>query len=159
MIISQPFTSIIKQCIASWPAIYASSGGGYPNVSDRFKDFYRDQLDALNKLIPNLPPTGASYDQRDKECLQAEVAKIERVLGSPNAGIDTAIASTQSKDPIKILFGIYDLRTSILRRPIEYLNTLSNSPNPDVKRLCRNWPLRVRRGWTRISINSSGCVS
>ena len=86
-----------------------SSSGGHPNVSDRFKDFYRDQLDALNKLIPNLPPTGASYDQRDKECLQAEVAKIERVLGSPNAGIDTAIASTQSKDLIKIPFGIYVL--------------------------------------------------
>lgn len=135
VIISQLFTSMFKQCFARLPAVYASSGRGYPNVSDRFKDFYRGQLDALNKLIPNLPPTGASYDQRDKECLQAEAAKIERVLGSPNAGIDTAIASTQSKDPIKILFGIYDLVDINTPEAHEYLDTLSNSPNPDIKRV------------------------
>ncbi len=135
VIISQLFTSMFKQCFARLPAVYASSGRGYPNVSDRFKDFYRGQLDALNKLIPNLPPTGASYDQRDKECLQAEAAKIERVLGSSNAGIDTAIASTQRKDPIKILFGIYDLVDINTPEAHEYLDTLSNSPNPDIKRV------------------------
>jgi sugar lactone lactonase YvrE len=145
VIVSQPFTSILNrqpsppplrvQCIASWPAIYASSGGGYPNVSDHFKDFYRDQLDALNKLIPNLPPTGASYDQRDKECLDAEVAKLERVLGSPNAGIDTAIASTQSKDLLKATFGIYILMDINTPEANQYLASLSNSPNPDIKRM------------------------
>jgi hypothetical protein len=135
VIISQLFTSMFKQCFARLPAIYASSGGGYPNVSDRFKDFYRDQLDTLNKLIPNLPPPGASNDQQDKECLQAEVAKIERVLGSPNAGIDTAIAFTQSKDLNKILFGIYDLVDINTPEAHQYLDTLSNSPNPDIKRV------------------------
>ena len=135
VIISQLFTSMFKQCFARLPAIYASSGRGYPNVSDRFKDFYRGQLDALDKLIPNLPPTGASYNQRDKECLQAEAAKIERVLGSPNAGIDTALASTQSKDLNKILFGIYDLEDINTPEAQRILNTLSNSPNPDIKRV------------------------
>ena len=135
VIVNQPFTSVFSQCFVSWPAIYASIGDGYRNVSDRFKDFYRGQLDALNKLNPNLPPTAVFHDQRDKECLDAEVAKIERVLGSPNAGIDTAIAFTQSKDQKKIIFGINNLMDINTPEAQRYLNTLSNSPNPDIKRI------------------------
>ncbi len=98
VIINQQFTSIYNQCIANWPTIYAWTGDGYANVSDRFRDFYREQLDALNKMISELPPTGPSYDQRDRECLQAESAKFERLLGSSNAGLDAAIAATKSTD-------------------------------------------------------------
>jgi sugar lactone lactonase YvrE len=135
VIVNQPFTPVFSQCFVSWPAIYASSGDGYRNVSDRFKDFYRGQLDALNKLNPNLPPTAVFHDQRDKECLDAEVAKIERVLGSPNAGMDTAIAFTQSKDQKKYIFGIYVLMDINTPQAHQSLDTLSNSPNPDIKRV------------------------
>ena len=51
VVVNQRFASIFKQCVASWPAIYAWTGDGYMNVSDRFKNFYRGQLDKLNKLI------------------------------------------------------------------------------------------------------------
>jgi hypothetical protein len=145
VIISQPFTSIFSQCIASWSAIYAWTGGGYRNVSDRFKDFYRGQLDALNKGIPNLP-TGASSDQRDKECLDADVAKIERVLGSPNAGLDTAIAAAQSNDQKKFIFGIYSLIDINTPEAHQYLDTLPNSPNPDIKRVMTQLALARSKG-------------
>ena len=137
VIVSQPFTSIFRQCIATWPAIYAWSGNGYTNVSDRFKDFYRGQVDTLDKLIQNLPPTGPSYDQRDKECLQAEVAKLQRLLGSPNAGLDAAIAFTNSKDPMKITFGIFDLMAIDTAEARQYLDTLRNSPDPNVKNVLK----------------------
>jgi len=133
VVVSQPFTSIFSQCIASWPAIYASTGDGYSDVSDHFKDFYRAQLDALKKPIPDLHPTGVPYDQRD--CLEAEVAKFERVLGSPNAGIDTAIAFAQSKDQKEIVFGIFNLMDINTPQAHQYLDTLSNSPNPVIKHI------------------------
>jgi len=145
VVINQPFTSIFSKCIASWPAIYAAStGDGYPDVSDRFKDFYRGQLDALKKPIPDLHPTGALYDQRD--CMEAEIAKIERVLGSPNAGIDAAIASTQSKDQREIIFGIYNLMDINTPEAHQHLNTLSNSPNPIIKQVMTQLALMRSKG-------------
>ncbi len=137
LIVSQTFTSIPRQCRATWPATYAWKGSGYSNVSDDFKDFYRSQLDATKQLIANLPPTGASYDQRDKECLQAEMARLERVLGSPNAGIDAAIAATNSKDPMKIPFGIWDLMGIDTSEARQYLNSLHSSPDPNIKGVLR----------------------
>ena len=133
LIVSQAFTSIPKQCMATWPAIYAWRGTGYNNVSDRFKEFYRNQLDAIKQLIPNLPPTGPSYDQRNKECLQAESAKFERLLGSPNAGLDAAIAATNSKDPMKVTFGVFDLMGIDTPEARQYFNSLPNSPDPNIK--------------------------
>jgi Beta-propeller repeat len=144
VVINQPFTSIFSKCIASWPAIYASTGDGYPDVSDRFKDFYQAQLDALKKPIPDLHPTGAPSDQRD--CLQAEVAKLERVLGSPNAGIDAAIASTQSKDQREIIFGIYNLMDINTPEAHQHLNTLSNNPNPIIKQVMTQLALMRSKG-------------
>jgi hypothetical protein len=102
-------------------------------VSDRFKDFYRDQLDSLNKTISELPPNGPSYDQRDKECLQAEVAKSERLLGiSPDAGLETAIAFASSKDPAKIQFGISELGDIDTPQAKQQIDTLAKSSNGDV---------------------------
>jgi len=137
LIVSQTFTSIPRQCRAIWPAIYAWRGSGYSNVSEDFKDFYRIQLDATKGLIANLPPTGPSYDQRDKECLQAQMARFERVLGSPNAGIEAAIAATNSKDPMKIPFGIWDLMGIHTPEARQYLNSLHSSPDPNIKAVLR----------------------
>ena len=72
--------------------------------------------------------------------------EIERVLGSPNAGIDTAIASTQSKDQIKVIFGIYNLMDINTPEAHQYLNTLSNSPNPDIKRVMTQLASRRSKG-------------
>jgi len=156
VVISQPFTSIFKlllssdrkarvlsgehKCIASWPTVYAWTGDGYKNVSDRFKDFYRNQLDALNKTISELPGTGPSYDQRDKECLQAEAAKTERLLGgSPNAELESAIAFANGKDPAMIPFGIFLLADIDTPEAKQDLDTLLNSQDPEVSRVTKQW--------------------
>jgi sugar lactone lactonase YvrE len=152
VVISQPFTSIFKlmpgrpilsgehKCIASWPTVYAWTGDGYKNVSDRFKDFYRNQLDALNKTISELPGTGASYDQRDKECLQAEAAKTERLLGgSPNAGLESAFAFANGKDPAMIPFGIFIVADIDTPEAKQDLDTLLKSQNPGASRQTKQW--------------------
>jgi hypothetical protein len=90
------------KCAASWTAIYAWTGRGYTKVSDKFKDFYRQRLDSIDKTIPTLQPCCVSEGPslKNKECLQAEAAKIQRFLGvSPEAGIDQAIRLAKSQDP------------------------------------------------------------
>ena len=137
VIVSQAFTSRFGECIATWPAIYAWIGNGYTSVSDRFQDFYRGQLDSLNKMIPSLPPSGPNYDQRDKECLQAEVAKLQRLLGSPNAGLEAAVALTNSKDQKEVVSGISDLVGIDTPEARQYLDKLRDSPNPNVQRIMK----------------------
>ncbi|MFZ0660662.1 MAG: hypothetical protein WAM05_18220 [Candidatus Binataceae bacterium] len=95
-ILDDPLGSYGNQCIATWPVIYAWTGSGYTNVSDRYPDFYRRKLDSLNNAISVRRP---SDYQRDEECLLAEAAKIQRFLGtSPEAGLDQAIHFATSSD-------------------------------------------------------------
>jgi hypothetical protein len=99
-----------NQCQVTFPAIYAWTGGDYANVSDRFKDFYRQQLDSLNKQISAIQPfqyKGASYEPAEKECLQAESAKIQRLLGiSLEAGLDQAIRLANNRDAVERNFAV-----------------------------------------------------
>ncbi len=53
-LLASAFGEIQNQCCGNWTSIYAWTGGGYTNVSDNFKDFYRQQLDSLNKKISAL---------------------------------------------------------------------------------------------------------
>jgi len=88
------------QCIAQWPVIYGWTGGGYTNVSNQFKDFYRQKLDALSSKISALPPDGTPEQKSFKECLMAEAAQIQRFLGiSPDAGLNEIVRLANSKDP------------------------------------------------------------
>lgn len=118
--------SIAGQCSAGWTAIYAWTGSNYTNVSDRFKDFYQQRLDSLNKKISALQPflyQGASYEPPEKECLQAEAAKIQRFLGiSSEARLDQAVHLANSKDWRKRNFGaeiLGDIGTPKARRYLE----------------------------------------
>jgi hypothetical protein len=54
-------------------------------------------------------------------------------MGSPNAGLDAAIAATNSKDPMKTPFGIFDLMSIDTPEARQYLNSLPNSPDPNIK--------------------------
>ena len=108
-LLSSRFGEIKDQCSGDWTAIFAWTGGGYTNVSRRFKDFYRQQLDSLNQKISALHPIvvygGGFSEPRDKECLIAEAAMLQRYLGiSPEAGLDQAIRFGQERGSREALF-------------------------------------------------------
>jgi hypothetical protein len=118
------------RCIASWPVIYAWSDSGYRNVSDRFKDFYRQQLDSLNKTISAIPSKRHPYDTGQKECLLAEAAQIQRFPdASSKALLDQAIRLTSSKDPAERAFAadlFGDIGPQAERKYLEILAKDSN---------------------------------
>ena len=120
--------SIAGQCSAVSTAIYAWTGSGYTNVSDRFKDFYQQRLDSLNKKISALQPfipKGASYEPPEKECLEAEAAKIQRFLRiSSEAGLDQAIRLANSKDWAKRNFAAEILGEIGTPKARRYLETM-----------------------------------
>jgi len=81
------------------------TGSNYLDVSEHFKGFYRKRLEFLRKTIPTLQPVvGATgYVLRDKECLEAEAAAIERFLsGSSDIGLDQAIRLAVSKAALSV---------------------------------------------------------
>ena len=93
------------KCYAGWPVIYAWSGDGYKNESDRFKEYYQAQLDRLKKTISDISTKQNSPDADQLECQLAEQAQIERFLGiAPDALLNQAIRLTSSKDPAKRQF-------------------------------------------------------
>ena len=128
--------SLGVQCAVNLPAIYAWTGSNYANVSARFKDFYRQRLDSVNKEIPALEPLrgpdGASYVRPEKECLQAEAAAIQRFLGiSPEAGLDQAIrlANNNSNNTEYLLFAVNLLGNIGTPKARKYLETLAQNPD------------------------------
>ena len=101
------------QCAASWPVIYAWTGGNYANVSAQFRDFYQQKLASLLAEIPRLPSGGPGSNPGDqgyeeqarRECLEAETAKIRRLLGvSRDSGMNEAIQWAKSSNPAKRIF-------------------------------------------------------
>jgi hypothetical protein len=110
-------------CLATWPVIYAWTDGDYSNVSDQFKDFYKERLASLEKAISAY--RGSPQSDLPKECLQAEAAKLERVLGiSPDAGLDQAKRLAASKEVFDRDFAIEllaDIGTPEARRVLEML--------------------------------------
>jgi len=122
--------SITNRCSANWTAIFAWTGSGYTNVSDRYKDFYRQKLDSLNKVISG---HGSSDHQRNKECLQAEAAKVQRFLGiSSGAGIDQAIRLANSKDHSEREFAAEILGEIGTPKARKYLETLAKDSDGGV---------------------------
>lgn len=122
-----------NRCAPTWSLVYAWTGDGYKNVSDQFRDFYLDRLSSLEKLILNLPESGDSYIQKDKECLQAEAAKIKKFLQiSPNAGLDAAERSANSKDPAQRETAAYLLGSMGTAEAQKYLEKLAKDPEAAV---------------------------
>jgi hypothetical protein len=102
------------RCNVTFPSIYAWTGHDYANVSEHFKDFYRQQIDPLNKQISAIKPflyKGAWYFPGEKECLQADVALLERFVGiSANAGLEHTMQLAKSKYSIESDFAAQLLR-------------------------------------------------
>jgi hypothetical protein len=120
---------IPQRCAASWTAIFAWTGANYTNVSGQFKDFYRDRLESLKKIIPALKPVPVpnGFALSDKECLEAEAAAIPRFLGtSSDAGIDQAIRLATSKDRLERQFGTVLLIQIGTPEARKYLEKLAN---------------------------------
>ncbi len=122
-----------EQCIAGWPVVYAWTDGAYRNVSDRFKDFYRQILDSLNKRISALPPRQSPYQTSTKECLLAEVAQIQRFLGvSSDAGLEQAVRLANSKDPAEREFAADQFASMDPGVASKYLEMLARDPDRNV---------------------------
>jgi hypothetical protein len=68
--------------------IYAWTGSGYSDVSSQYKDYYKEQLQ----------PSQAPFASDQDGCEKAATAKIQRFLGSHNAGVDDAIKWAKSND-------------------------------------------------------------
>ena len=137
------------KCAANWTAIYAWTGGGYTNVSEQFKDFYRQRLDTINKLIPKLQECcvteGPSLN--DKECLDAEAAKIQRFLGvSPEAGLDQAMRLAKSKDPGEREFAASLLGQIATPTAKKFLETLAKDSAGNVAYIAKYCLAAVAKG-------------
>jgi hypothetical protein len=139
-----------QRCAANWTAIYAWTGSNYTNVSSDFKDFYRQRLDSLKKVIPALTPirNQMGYRDSDKECLEAEAAAIERFLGSsPDAGLDQAMRLAQSEDRLAREFGTVLLINIGGSKAREQLEKLTRDPDYGVWAAAKNglsMPLKFR---------------
>jgi hypothetical protein len=92
---------ILGQCGAFFPFISAWTGDGYDDVSYKFMDYYRQQLDSTVKEVADSQSQIGTDGQviGDKECREAEVAALQRYLGvAPDAGLAQAIRLSTSRD-------------------------------------------------------------
>jgi hypothetical protein len=142
-----------QQCAASWTAIYAWTDDNYTNVSSQFKDFYAQKLDSLRKIIPALQavPGPNGFQLRDKECLEAEASAIERYLGvSPDSGLDQAIRLAGSKSPDDRQFATELLGAIGSPKARDYLEKLSQDPNPEVMVFAKYCLERTGKGPSKL---------
>jgi hypothetical protein len=189
-----------NHCQASWPVIYTWTGDGYEDVSSKYRPFYAQRLDSLNKEIAVLssareqtkaiainqepapgPTTNRHSDaesvggfgghllvpevssvQRESpvadatpaskpnpgnaDCLKAEAAKIERFLGSADAGMNDSVEWANSENPWTRDFAsetLFDIGTP---EAIRYLQTLSKDTNPMVAGTAKNYLEELTKG-------------
>jgi hypothetical protein len=148
LVVDEDFTIFqgVAQCAASWPVIYAWSGGKYANVSAQFRDFYQQKLASLVDEIPKLPsggpgsnPGAQGYEeQARKECMEAGAAKIRRFLGmSKDSGIDKAIEWSKDSNPAKRVFAAEILADIDTPKARKYLEALTKDSNKEVAGLAR----------------------
>jgi hypothetical protein len=135
LVVDEDFTIFqgAAQCAASWPVIYAWTGGNYANVSAQFRDFYQQKLASLVAEIPKLPSGGPGSNPGDqgyeeqarKECMEAGAAKIRRFLGmSRDSGMNEAIDWSKDSNPAKRVFAseiLADIDTPDARKYLEAL--------------------------------------
>lgn len=127
--------TIEQRCTANWMAIFAWTGANYTNVSHQYKDFYRQQLEATNKIIAGLPQAqpGDDHTMREKECLLAEAAALRQFLGgSPKTGMDQAIRLAKSPDHFEREFAVELLNRTGGPTARKYLEILAKDPDHGV---------------------------
>jgi hypothetical protein len=107
-------------CTVTSPVIYAWNGNGYADVSKKYRKYYEELL--------SLPDSAAS-DVNLQDCEKASTAKIERFLGSREAGLSDAIKWAASDDPDTRLFGVAILRDIGTPRAIACLRKMSRDPH------------------------------
>jgi hypothetical protein len=127
--------SIRGRCSANWTTIYAWTGSNYTNVSAQFKDYYREKLDSLTKAMATLQPQPdpRGYRLRDKPCMEAEAAAIQRFLGISEAGLDQALTLAGSQDRFEREFATEILSVVEGAQAREGLERLSKDADPTVK--------------------------
>ncbi|HLW69963.1 MAG TPA: HEAT repeat domain-containing protein [Candidatus Binataceae bacterium] len=113
-----------SHCASSWPVIYAWTGTSYSYVSTQaqYQPFYQQLLASLQNQYTTLP----------SDCLQAEIDKLQRVLGTPTAGLSNATTWASSSDPSVREFAASILADIGTSQAISSLQTLASDSNPVV---------------------------
>jgi hypothetical protein len=132
LIIDQVFAagSQTGHCTATWPVIYAWNGNGYADVSSKYRKYY-EQLRSL--------PNSSASDVKWQDCAKASTAKIERFLGSRNAGIIDATEWSSSDDQETRQFGIQILADIRTPSAIKRLRALSHNRDPNTAQLAQGY--------------------
>ncbi|HTT76966.1 MAG TPA: hypothetical protein VMF50_13440 [Candidatus Binataceae bacterium] len=155
ILIDQTLGTLGNRCEADWTAIFTWTGKDYTNVSDRFTDFYSQQLDSLDKKIAALHPIavygGGFVEPDDKECLLAEAAKIQRFLSiSPEAGLDQAIRLAESKDWSDRVFAAHMLSQIGTSKARKYLDVLAGDAYVRVATTAKTYLSALAKGPIRL---------
>jgi hypothetical protein len=110
------------QCTTTWPVIYAWDGTNYSNVSaqPKYASWYQQQLTILENQEAASP----------SNCTQAEIDKIQRVLGNPAAGLTDATTWAASSNSADRLFAAQILGDIGTPSALGVLQTLSAASDP-----------------------------
>lgn len=91
-------TLIFRDCASYevvFPVIYAWTGAGYGNVSDRFRDFYRHKLETLNSRLATIDAKKQAIAARGLEGLPT----CDDESGSTQAGLSSGDAGAREGSP------------------------------------------------------------
>lgn len=91
LVLNMDVGDFIGRCDATWPVIYGWTGDNYTNISGSFPEFYSNRLAEIARTKPS---------ENDYQCLQAESARIQELLGVANSiALKTIVLIANSKDP------------------------------------------------------------
>lgn len=116
---------VYGQCTTTWPVIYAWDGTNYSNQSSQpqYASWYQQQLTTLQNQEAKSP----------SNCLQAEIDKIQRVLGNPAAGLTDATTWAASPNSADRLFAAQILGDIGTPAALGVLQTVAADADPYVK--------------------------
>jgi hypothetical protein len=111
-----------SHCSTVWPTIYAWTNSNYANVSTQaqYASWYQNQLSSLQAQLAASPT----------DCLKAEVAKVQRILGTPDAGTSDATSWAASADAGTRVFAAQVLADIDTPTSLGVLQTLTSDSTP-----------------------------
>lgn len=113
-------------------------------------------VEMLAPVMPAPPQAPREPDRLDLDCQKAEAAKIERFLGSRDAGMADAIKWSESDNSYDREFAADVLADIGTPEAVEYLRTLSRDSEKMVAGIARSGLVKVRKGPASHTIDLEG---